>query len=123
MKAVRIHRFGGPEVLQVDDIAQPVATDGKVLIRVAAASVNPVDYKIRRGGSQKVTESALPVTLGRDVAGVVETAGGGFEAGEEVYAHLDWADGGYAEYALCAAAGIAAKPSTLGMVSAAAVPL
>jgi len=123
MKAVRIHRFGGPEVLQVDDTARPVATDGKLLIRVAAASVNPVDYKIRRGGYPKVTEADLPVTLGRDVAGVVETAGGGFEAGDEVYAHLDWADGGYAEYALCAPAGIAAKPSTLNMISAAAGPL
>src|SRR6201996_5443608 len=123
MKAVRIHRFGGPEVLQVDDIAQPVATDGKALIRVAAASVNPVDYKIREGGHPKVTEADLPITLGRDVAGFLETAGGGFEVGDAVYAHLDWADGGYAEYALCAPAGLAAKPTTLDMVAAAAVPL
>src|SRR6201996_240392 len=123
MKAVRIHRFGGPEVLQVDDIAQPVATDGKALIRVAAASVNPVDYKIREGGHPKVTEADLPITLGRDVAGFLETAGGGFEVGDAVYAHLDWADGGYAEYALCAPAGVAAKPATLDMIQAAAVPL
>src|SRR6201996_5032446 len=123
MKAVRIHRFGGPEVLQVDDIAQPVATDGKVLIRVAAASVNPVDYKIRQGGYPRVTEADLPVTLGRDVAGVVETAGGTFGRGDEVYAHLDWADGGYAEFALCAPEGVAAKPASLSMVEAAAVPL
>lgn len=123
MKAVRIHRFGGPEVLQVDDIAQPVATGGKLLIRVAAASVNPVDYKIRKGGYPKVTEADLPVTLGRDVAGVVETEGGGFKAGDPVYAHLDWADGGYAEYVLCAPSGMAAKPSTLDMINAAAAPL
>ena len=123
MKAVRIHRFGGPEVLQLDEVDVPVAADGKLLIRVIAASVNPVDYKIREGGYPKVTEADLPVTLGRDVAGVLETAGGGFEAGTEVYAHLDWADGGYAEYALCAPAGIAAKPATLDMITAAAVPL
>ena len=123
MKAVRIHRFGGPEVLQLDDVDPPVAADGKLLIRVMAASVNPVDYKIREGGYPKVTEADLPVILGRDVAGVLETAGGGFEAGAEVYAHLDWADGGYAEYVLCAPAGIAAKPSTLDMIAAAAVPL
>ena len=123
MKAVRIHRFGGPEVLQVDEIAQPEASDGKLLIRVAAASVNPVDYKIRKGGYPKVTEKDLPVTLGRDVAGVVETAGDGFAAGDEVYAHLDWADGGYAGFALCAPAGVAARPSSIGMVEAAAVPL
>ena len=74
MKAVRIHRFGGREVLQVDDIAQPVATDGKLLIRVMAASVNPADYKIRKGEYPKFTEADLPIILGRDVAGVVETA-------------------------------------------------
>ena len=123
MKAVRIHRFGGPEVLQLDEIAPPVAANGKLLIRVMAASVNPVDYKIREGGYPKVTEADLPVTLGRDVAGVLETGGDGFAAGDAVYAHLDWADGGYAEYALCAPAGIAAKPSSLDMIQAAAVPL
>lgn len=123
MKAVRIHHFGGPEVLQQDDIARPEASGGKLLIRVAAASVNPVDYKIRKGGYPLVTDKDLPVTLGRDVAGVVETAGGSFAAGDEVYAHLDWADGGYAEFALCAPVGVAAKPSSLNMVEAAAVPL
>ena len=123
MKAVRIHRFGGPEVLQVDDIATPEPSDGKLLIRVSAASVNPVDYKIRQGGYPKVSDKDLPVTLGRDVAGVVETPGGDFAAGDEVYAHLDWADGGYAEFALCAPEGVAAKPSSIGMVEAAAVPL
>src|ERR1700761_9378650 len=123
MKAVRIHRFGGPEVLQLDDVDLPVAADGKLLIRVIAASVNPVDYKIREGGYPKVTEADLPMTLGRDVAGVLETAGGGFEAGGEGYAHLDWGGGGYAKYALCAPAGIAAKPATVDMIAAAAVPL
>ncbi len=123
MKAVRIHRFGGPEVLQIDDAPDVKAAGGKLVIRVSAASVNPVDYKIRKGGYPKVTEKDLPVTLGRDLAGVIETAGGGFAAGDEVYAHLDWADGGYAEYALCAPVGIAAKPSSLSMAEAAAVPL
>jgi NADPH:quinone reductase-like Zn-dependent oxidoreductase len=123
MKAVRIHRFGGPEVLQLDDVAKPAATDGKLLIRVSAASVNPVDYKIRQGGYPKVTEKDLPVTLGRDVAGVVDAAAGSFTTGDEVYAHLDWADGGYAQFALCAPGGVAAKPASLDMAQAAAVPL
>lgn len=123
MKAVRIHRFGGPEVLRVDDVPDLIPSDGKVLIRVAAASVNPVDYKIRKGGYPKVTEKDLPVTLGRDVAGVIDATGGGFEAGDEVYAHLDWADGGYAELALCAPDGVARKPTSLDMTEAAAVPL
>src|SRR6201996_4696042 len=124
MKAVRIHRFGGPDVLQVDDVTDLQPGHGKLLIRVSAASVNPVDYKIRNGGYPKVTDKDLPVTLGRDVAGVVEASErGGFNAGEKVYAHLDWADGGYAEFALCAPVGVAAKPSSLSMLEAAGVPL
>src|ERR1700761_9222751 len=123
MKAVRIHRFGGPEVLKLDDVPDVQAADGKLRIRVVAASVNPVDYKIRKGSYPKVTEKDLPVTLGRDVAGVIDADSGGFEAGDAVYAHLDWADGGYAEYALCAPEGVAKKPSILSMVEAAAVSL
>ncbi len=123
MKAIRIHRFGGPEVLRLDEIDKPAADGGKLLIKVAAASVNPVDYKIRKGGYPRVKEADLPVTLGRDVAGVVETAAGDFKVGDEVYAHLDWADGGYAEYALVVPGGAAAKPKSLDMVAAAGVPL
>jgi NADPH:quinone reductase-like Zn-dependent oxidoreductase len=123
MKAIRIHRFGGPEVLRLDEIDNPSIDGGKMLVKVAAASVNPVDYKIRRGGYPRVKDSDLPVTLGRDVAGVVETAAGDFKVGDEVYAHLDWADGGYAEYAVVAPGGAALKPKTLDMIAAAAVPL
>ena len=123
MRAVRIHKFGGPDVLQLDDIPIPEAGGGKLLIRIAAAGVNPVDYKIRRGGYPRVDEKDLPITLGRDLAGRLETAGAGFDAGAEVYAHLDWADGSYADYAICAPSGIAAKPARLSMVEAAAVPL
>src|ERR1700710_1655662 len=110
MKAIRIHGFGGPEVLQLDEVDKPVPGHGELLIRVAAASINPVDYKIRKGGYPKVTEAQLPITLGRDVAGVVEVATGEFLEDDEVYAHLDWADGGYAEYALVASVGAAPKP-------------
>ena len=123
MKAVRIHRFGDPSVLQVDEIDRAKPTGDQLLIKVSAASVNPVDYKIRQGGYPRVTEDKLPITLGRDVAGVVEAAGGGFKVGDEVYAHLDWADGGYAEYAVVAPVGVAAKPKRLDMIQAAAVPL
>ena len=63
------------------------------------------------------------MTLGRDVAGVVDSAPGVFAPGDEVYAHLDWADGGYAQFVLCAPEGVAAKPFRLNMVEAAAVPL
>jgi len=123
MKAVRVHRFGGPEVLQLDDIAKPEPGSERLLIRISAASVNPVDYKIRRGGYARVTQKDLPVTLGRDVAGVVETAAGEFAVGEEVYAHLAWTEGGYAEFAVVSPSGAALKPKSLTLEAAAGVPL
>ena len=70
MKAIRIHEFGGPEVLRVEDLPTPHPGPGEVLIKVQASSVNPVDYKMRNGGY--VPASQLPLTLGRDVAGTVE---------------------------------------------------
>ena len=123
MKAVRIHRFGDSSVQEVDEIERVRPSGDQLLIKVKAASVNPVDYKIRKGGNPMVPEDKLPITLGRDVAGLVETAAGGFVVGDEVYAHLDWADGGYAEYAVVAPVGVGRKPKSLDMIHAAAVPL
>lgn len=125
MKAVRIHAFGGPEVLVIDEIAVPVISEGTVLVKVAAASVNPVDYKIRNGGYPKVPLSALPITLGRDVCGVVAAAAVGvnYLHGAKVYAALDWDVGGYAEYALIPAAFCALQPASLSATQSAAVPL
>jgi len=125
MKAVRIHAFGGPEVLVVDEIPVPMLSDGAVLVKVAAASVNPVDYKIRKGGYPKVPASALPITLGRDICGVVVDAADGvnYLRGAKVYASLDWDVGGYAEYALVPAAFCALQPASLTATLSAAVPL
>ncbi|MEI8714002.1 alcohol dehydrogenase catalytic domain-containing protein [Mesorhizobium sp. ISC11] len=67
MKAIRIHAFGGPEVLSIDQVPSPQPLDDEVVLRVRAASVNPIDYKTREGS---VSET-LPVTLGRDVSGDV----------------------------------------------------
>ncbi len=124
MKAIRMHRFGGPEVLQPDEIEQPKPQAGEILIRVSAASVNPVDYKMRQGGYPMAKPEDLPIILGRDVAGVVAEAGGsGFKAGDEVYVHLDWKRGGYAEFVATSERGVAKKPQSLDMIAAAAVPL
>src|SRR5580692_10209781 len=123
MRAIRIHRFGGPEVLRLDEIDKPSTDGGKLRIRVAAASVNPVDYKIRRGGYPGVSDADLPITLGKDLAGVVEIAAGEFKVGDEVYAHVTWPDGAYVDYAVVAPSGVAAKPKSLDMIAAAAVPL
>lgn len=125
MKAVRIHSLGEPNVLQVEDTPRPEPADGEVLIRVKAAGVNPVDYKIRSGEFMK-GKIPLPTTLGRDVAGIVEAVGrgvAGFKPGDEVYAFLSSKSGGYAEFAIAKENEVAQKPMTLDFVKAAAVPL
>jgi NADPH:quinone reductase-like Zn-dependent oxidoreductase len=130
MKVVRIHRFGGPEVLALEDLPAPQPGEGEVLIAVRAASVNPVDYKIRQGGF--VPPDKLPMTLGRDVSGTIAKlgakagagdGGGVLREGDAVYAMLAPDQGGYAEQVLARATDLAAKPSTLDHVHAAAVPL
>jgi NADPH:quinone reductase-like Zn-dependent oxidoreductase len=126
MKAVRIRSFGGPEVLELADLDKPEPRDDEVLIRVRAASVNPVDYKIRSGSYPAVKQDQLPKVLGRDVAGDIERCGRAvrnFEAGDTVYAMLDGGHGGYAEYVSVKADIVAPKPGQLGYREAAAVPL
>ncbi|HEX3843301.1 MAG TPA: NADP-dependent oxidoreductase [Steroidobacteraceae bacterium] len=126
MKAVRIRSFGGPEVLELADIAKPEPKDDELLIKVRAASVNPVDYKIRSGAYPVVKQDQLPRVLGRDVAGEVERCGRAvrnFKEGDTVYAMLDGAPGGYAEYVTVKADLVAPKPGQLDYRAAAAVPL
>ena len=126
MKAMRIHAFGGPEVLELEQQPMPEPGEGEVLVRVLAASVNPVDYKIRSGGYPAVGEDKLPMTLGRDVAGVVDRCGPGvtsLEVGHAVYAMLPPDRGGYAEFVAINAGDCARQPERLDAVQAAAVPL
>ncbi len=126
MKAMRIHRFGGPEVLQLDEIDIPGPGPGEVRVRVAAASLNPVDYKMRQGGYARLPASALPVTLGRDLCGVVETIGPNVThvvPGEPVFAMLGWDRGAYAEQAIVKVGEFAAKPETLTVIDAGSLPL
>jgi len=123
MKAIRIHSFGGPEVLSVDQLEVPTPSPGEVLVKIGAASVNPVDYKIRRGGYSKVSAEQLPITLGRDLCGIVESGADGCRQGDSVFALLDWNLGAYAEYVALPAALCAPKPTTLGTLESAAVPL
>jgi NADPH:quinone reductase-like Zn-dependent oxidoreductase len=126
MKAIRIHEFGDTGVLELEELPEPIPAAGEVLIEVRAASVNPVDYKIREGKYPAVTSEMLPVTLGRDVAGVIAAVGEGatdFETGDEVFAMLPPNRGGYAEWVTAPAEICAAKPVRLDMVQAASVPL
>jgi NADPH:quinone reductase-like Zn-dependent oxidoreductase len=127
MKAIRIHAYGGVENLHYDEVSQPVPQTGEVLVRVHAAGVNPIDWKIREGYLQQVFDYPLPVIVGTDMAGVVEAVGEGvttLQPGQAVYGVADMTrSGAYAEYALGHEWAIASKPQTLNYVQAASVPI
>ena len=126
MRAIRIHRFGGGEAMRIEELPTPRPGPGEVLVRIGAASVNPVDAKIRAGKYPAVTAAMLPYTLGRDMAGVIEAVGPGideFNPGDAVFGYLDIARGGYADYVIATPAEVTPKPLSLGLVAAAAVPL
>ena len=72
MRALRIHAYGGPEVMRLEEVAPPVPGPGQLLVRVRAASVNPIDWKMRRGMLEKMFPITFPRTLGRDCAGELE---------------------------------------------------
>jgi NADPH:quinone reductase-like Zn-dependent oxidoreductase len=124
MKAVRIHQYGGPEVLANVEMKRPTPGPNEVLIKVQAASVNPADWKLRAGYMKQPLPLTFPSTLGWDVSGTVEEAGADatqFKRGDEVYALLE--GGGYAEYAVARESVVARKPRTLDYAQTAAVPV
>jgi len=127
MKAIRIHQYGGPEVLAQVEMQRPAPGANEVLIKVKAASVNPIDWKLRAGYMKDIFPLTFPATLGLDVSGTIEEVGlgaAGFKRGDEVYASLEMeAGGGYAEYVVAREAIVAEKPGTLNHVQAAAVPV
>jgi NADPH:quinone reductase-like Zn-dependent oxidoreductase len=126
MKAVVLESFGGAKTLRVKEIDRPQPGDAEVLVKVHAASVNPVDYKIASGKYPAVTQAQLPVVLGRDISGTVVSCGSrvtGLQVGDEVYAMLDRGHGGFAEYVALNANLCVPKPEKLDHTAAAAVPL
>jgi len=127
MKAVRIHDYGNVDVLKIEDIPIPEITDNDVLIKVYAASVNPVDWKVREGLVRWRNLHQLPLTLGWDVSGVVEKTGINvkkFKFGDEVYSRpaID-RNGSYAEYIAVRESEIAFKPKSITHGEAASIPL
>jgi NADPH:quinone reductase-like Zn-dependent oxidoreductase len=123
---MRIHRFGGREVLQADDVELSLPDAGQVLVAVRAASVNPVDFKIRSGKYPAVKDDRLPYTLGRDFSGVVEKCGAQatrFKPGDEVFGMVNIYGGGYSEKAVVDERAITLKPKGIDHAHAAAVPL
>jgi NADPH:quinone reductase-like Zn-dependent oxidoreductase len=128
MKAVRIHAFGGPEVLQLEEMARPTPAADELLIKLHASGVNPVDWVVREGGNDALRGYlTLPLTLGWDAAGVVEALGSavtGFRPGDAVYGIPNFpGNGSYAEYCAAKASQFAHKPRSLSFTEAAGVPL
>jgi NADPH:quinone reductase-like Zn-dependent oxidoreductase len=123
MKASVLHEYGGPENLKYEDVPDPIPGEDEVLIRIAATSINPIDYKIRSGDAKARFPVEFPAILGRDVSGVVRAVGAkvtGFAPGDKVIA-LGWAT--YAELAVLKASLLTHVPDGLDLVEAAALPL
>ena len=130
MKAVRIHNYGGPEVLRYEDAPRPQLGNGEVLIRVNAAGVNPADWKVREGHFKQLVQHKFPLILGWDLSGAIEEVGANpaatarFKKGNEVFGKPDTSrDGAYAEYVVVRESEVALKPKSLHHICAAAVPL
>jgi len=124
MKAIRVHAFGGPEVLRLEDVPQPGPGVGEILVRVKAVGVNPVDVSIRNGAYKNV---APPYTPGSDAAGLVESVGGGVthvRPGDRVFITGTTSPGftgAYAEFALSRAAQVHPLPGPLTFPQGAAI--
>jgi NADPH:quinone reductase-like Zn-dependent oxidoreductase len=127
MKAVRIHQYGGLEVLKYEEAPLPNPKAEDVLIHVYAAAINPVDWKVREGYAKEKLHHTLPLILGWDVSGIVESADAGvtrLKMGDEVYSRPDiLRDGAYAEYIIVRESEIALKPKSIDHIHSAAIPL
>jgi NADPH:quinone reductase-like Zn-dependent oxidoreductase len=125
-RAYRIHGFGTPDVLTLEKIPLPKLRAGEAIVRVEAASINPVDFKIREGLFPLVSENELPYALGRDLAGIVESVscdGSGLVVGDRVYAMLGIDRGAYADRVIVKIGEAAVRPANLSAIEAAAIPL
>src|SRR3984885_4237138 len=123
MKAIVVYEYGGPDVLKYEEYPDPVPGAGDVLVRVAAAGVNPIDYKRRAGLTKDFYPMQFPSLIGVDVSGTVVKIGPGvedFSAGDQVFA---MADNTYAELCVVKAAVLAKVPKGLDLIQAAALPL
>jgi NADPH:quinone reductase-like Zn-dependent oxidoreductase len=142
MKAVRIKRYGNEQVVELAEVERPQPGENQLLVKVRAAAVNPVDWKIRDGLGE-MFGMKLPLILGCEVAGTVEAVGGGgpssprdesvrsadrtgindFAAGDEVYGYLSAHSGGYAEYVAAPTSEFVRKPKQIDFDTAASVPV
>ena len=121
MRAIRVHEFGAPQVMRLEEVQDPKPAAGQVLVRVKAVGVNPVDAYVRTGGY--AAKPALPYTPGADAAGTIESVGPqvtGFKAGDRVYT-AGTLSGAYAELALCAVAQVHRLPDQASFEQGAAL--
>jgi len=127
MKAIRIHAHGDASQMQFEEVPVPACGPNDVLVRVVAAGINPIDWKIRSGAVAQMIPKTFPFTLGSDAAGVVTAVGDAvtaFSPGDDVFFHAEFARGGtYAEYVAVNAAQVARKPRTVSFSTAAALPI
>ena len=127
MKAIAINKYGSVDVLEYIDVEKPLVTSDRLLVKISSSSVNPIDWKIRKGMLRVLTGNKFPMVLGFDVAGEVVEVGDrvtGFKPGDPIYAYLDPIPGGaYAEYAAVSPQVACLKPTNLTYEQAAAVPL
>lgn len=129
MKAIVINDFGGRDKLQLTDLPVPAVKEGDILVRVKAAGVNPVDWKIREGYIKDLFPYEFPIILGWDAAGIVEQTGPGvtrFKQGDEIFAYCRKPivhGGTYAEYIALEEEHAALKPKNISYEEAASIPL
>lgn len=130
MKTAQINKYGGKEVVEINNtISKPKAEEGKIVIEIHAAGVNPIDWKIRQGYLAQMMPLQFPATMGGDFSGVVTEVGGGvsgLRVGDEVYGQAGVLLGGsgtFAEYALVSAQNVAKKPKNVSHKEAAGLPL
>ncbi|MFF2656732.1 NADP-dependent oxidoreductase [Kitasatospora sp. NPDC058032] len=129
MKAIAIHRYGGPEVVEYTDLPDPKVGPDSVLVQVRAAGVNPVDWKVREGRLDGLLDAHFPLVMGWDAAGVVRAVGGGvteFAPGDEVYGYVrkDAVEHGtYAELVAAPVRTLARRPAALDWAQAGGLPL
>ncbi len=116
MKAAIIEQYGGPEVIKIAEVPKPVPRPGEVLIKVYAASVNPVDWKIRKGNLKMMLNKRFPKILGIEVSGTVEELGENvtaFSIGQRVFAGMSYEGKGYAEFTVAEAGRVIAIPENI----------
>lgn len=128
MKAVRVHEYGGPDVLQYETVPRPQPDDDQVLVDVRAAGVNPIDWLVREGYADETLDPSLPYVPGWDLAGVAADVGPAVESierGEAVFGLVCMPEPGetYAEYATAPGSELVAAPERLTLRAAAGVPM